>query len=68
MFCQQDTTNEVAFSAGLSHDLTILHAEKVVYDKIFTNIGSAYDSTTGNFNCPTSGIYVFQVNLLNTLL
>ncbi|XP_045177710.1 complement C1q-like protein 4 [Mercenaria mercenaria] len=61
--CQQDS-NEVAFSAGLTHDIAILHAEKVVYDKVFTNVGGGYDNTSGNFNCPVSGVYVFQFHAL----
>lgn len=62
VLCQQ--AQEVAFSAGLTHDLTILHAETVVYDKVFTNIGGAYSSTTGMFVCPISGLYVFQFHTL----
>ena len=66
VYCQEG--EEVAFSAGLTHDQTILHAERVVYDRIFTNIGAGYDSSTGDFNCPTSGIYVFQVGTRNSLI
>lgn len=57
----QDAANEVAFSAGLTHDLTLLHAETVVYDKIYTNIGSSYNATSGVFTCVVPGLYVFQV-------
>ena len=53
---------EVAFSVGVSKDLTLQHAEKVVYDTVFTNIGAGYNAQTGTFNCPVSGIYVFQVS------
>ncbi|XP_011442511.2 complement C1q-like protein 4 isoform X1 [Magallana gigas] len=53
-------TNAVAFSAGLSKNLVLAHTEIVVYDRIFTNVGTGYDSNTGKFRCPTSGVYVFQ--------
>ena len=52
----------VAFSAGLTHDQQILHAETVIYDRVFVNVGNGYNATTGQFICPTSGIYVFQVS------
>nr|AZS54114.1 sialic acid binding lectin 8 [Ruditapes philippinarum] len=55
----------VAFSAGLTHNVNISHAENVVYDKVFTNIGGGYDNNTGIFNVPTSGIYVFQFHTLS---
>ena len=57
--------NEIAFSAGVTKDLTIQHAEVVKFDRIFTNIGRGYNSLTGVFSCPTSGIYVFQVNVIS---
>lgn len=53
-------SNAVAFSAGLSRNLQLSHTEIVVYDRIYTNVGSGYDSNTGKFRCPTSGVYVFQ--------
>ncbi|XP_060557880.1 complement C1q tumor necrosis factor-related protein 4-like [Ruditapes philippinarum] len=55
---------EVAFSAGLTHDQNILHAENVVFDKVFTNIGNGYDATTGIFTCPMAGTYTFQFHTL----
>ena len=51
----------MAFSAGLTHNMNISHAETVVYDKVFTNIGGGYNNNTGIFNVPTAGIYAFQV-------
>nr|KAG5709826.1 hypothetical protein BaRGS_032650 [Batillaria attramentaria] len=43
---------------------TLAASEHVVYDRIFSNIGSAYSSTTGVFTCPQSGLYVFQIHSL----
>lgn len=31
-----------------------------VYDKIVTNIGNAYNPSTGKFSAPTTGIYQFN--------
>ncbi|KAK3082621.1 hypothetical protein FSP39_000641, partial [Pinctada imbricata] len=52
----------VAFSAGITRTTQLNHSEILVYDRIFTNIGSGYDSSTGRFKCPNSGIYVFQMH------
>ncbi|WAR10013.1 hypothetical protein MAR_035089 [Mya arenaria] len=57
--CQD--VQEVAFTAALTQHLNLTNAEKVKYDTVFTNAGAGFDSSTGVFNCPTSGIYVFQV-------
>ncbi|XP_045178996.2 complement C1q-like protein 4 [Mercenaria mercenaria] len=57
-------TSEVAFSAGLTHDQTVLHAETIIYDKVYTNVGGGYDATTGVFTCPTAGLYTFQFHTL----
>lgn len=62
-FTFQDTS-EVAFSAGLTKMLKLSHTERVVYDRIYTNIGNAYNSQTGTFVCPQAGIYVFQFHSL----
>ena len=32
-----------------------------VFNKVLTNVGQAYDESTGAFTCPISGIYVFTV-------
>ena len=59
--CQTGAASAVAFSAGVTKHLVYQHAETVIYDRVFTNIGSGYNSATGIFTCPTSGIYVFEV-------
>lgn len=35
-----------------------------VYDKLVTNIGNAYNPSTGKFSAPTTGIYQFNWNTL----
>jgi len=61
---QDPARSEVAFSAGLSHNQLLQHAENVKFDKVFTNVGAGYDLSTGVFSCPQSGIYVFQFHML----
>merc|ERR1712121_40925 len=56
---------EIAFSVGLSHHEYLDANKKVIYDTIFTNVGSAYDTNTGIFNCPVAGLYVFQFHALS---
>ncbi|KAL4217383.1 hypothetical protein ACF0H5_023834 [Mactra antiquata] len=57
-------TEEVAFSAGITSSQTLHNGERVAFDSLYTNIGSAYDTNTGIFNCPFSGIYLFQVHTM----
>merc|ERR1711879_1078455 len=59
------TQQEVAFSAGLTKHEYLAANQIVVYRTIFTNIGGGYDSNTGKFKCPVSGLYVFQFHALS---
>nr|XP_021323416.1 uncharacterized protein LOC100007164 isoform X1 [Danio rerio]XP_021326942.1 uncharacterized protein LOC100007164 isoform X1 [Danio rerio] len=60
---------KVAFSASLlsSHNIKYIgpYAEDtmIVYGKIFTNIGNAYNTTTGIFSAPVKGVYFFNLVL-----
>ena len=55
----------VAFSARLQTRLiSSKNSEKVVFDQIVTNIGSAYDASSGIFTTPTDGVYVFAWTVL----
>ncbi|XP_051518966.1 complement C1q-like protein 4 [Myxocyprinus asiaticus] len=54
--------NRVAFSVGLTDKRRCVGpvrttAINVVYQSIFINIGEAYNSTTGVFTVPQSGVY-----------
>nr|KAI8738783.1 complement C1q-like protein 4; partial [Biomphalaria glabrata] len=53
----------VAFSAGLSQQLSLAAKKTVIYDTIITNVGGGYN--TGIFTCPTAGLYVFQFHALS---
>ena len=49
----------------LSKSLTISGSSTVVFDKVFTNAGDAYDSKTGIFRAPVKGLYYFHCTFLS---
>ncbi|VDP85068.1 unnamed protein product [Echinostoma caproni] len=53
---------QVAFYAGLSRSLETRPTPKecpLIFDTVLLNLGSGYNSTTGQFTAPASGVYVF---------
>merc|ERR1719239_375903 len=52
----------VFFSAALTHGLSG-SAQVVVYDHVWSNLGDAYDSSTGVFTCKLAGYYSFITNV-----
>ncbi|XP_026102736.1 complement C1q-like protein 2 isoform X2 [Carassius auratus] len=61
----ENAAKKVAFSAGLlssglGHTGPIGTAKTLVYSKVFSNVGSAYDSNTGVFKAPIKGVYYFR--------
>lgn len=64
---QNASQNEsVAFLAYLSEPITNLQSNQhVVFDKVITNIGNAYNKSSGHFIAPIDGVYVFFVMLSN---
>ncbi|XP_050959510.1 complement C1q-like protein 4 isoform X1 [Labeo rohita] len=64
-FQKENEAKKVAFSAGLLESGTgntgpISTAKILVYKKVFSNIGGAYDSNTGVFTAPMKGAYYFR--------
>lgn len=55
----------VAFSAILSKDTTVGGKEVVKYDSVLTNVGGAYQPSTGVFTAPYKGIYTISCSLMS---
>ena len=54
----------VAFFVGLSDNVGPIKSQTqtpVVFDRVVTNIGNAYDPVTGRFTAPINGTYQFNV-------
>lgn len=53
-------SNPVAMTAGLTQDVSLPNGGTVVFNKVFTNLGNGYDSTTGYFVAPTDGVFLIH--------
>ncbi|XP_045169959.2 uncharacterized protein LOC123532568 [Mercenaria mercenaria] len=55
----------VAFFSALGNHLHHLGAsQNVVFDRVITNLGNAYNNHAGDFRAPVAGTYVFSVTLM----
>ncbi|XP_063442986.1 uncharacterized protein LOC134723297 [Mytilus trossulus] len=59
--------NPIAFSAGLTKNISLPSGTNVMYDKIITNAGNGFDQTTGDFVVPQDGTYMIHYNSLSEL-
>ena len=52
----------MAFFVGLTNNIGPIsqHAD-IVFDRVVTNVGDAYDQDTGRFTAPVNGTYQFNV-------
>ena len=51
--------NFIGFTAYNNVDLFVSEGETVVYNTVQTNAGGGYDTGTGVFTCPVTGLYFF---------
>ena len=52
-----------AFAAYVSSETTFEIGQTVVFDSVITNVGGAYDSSTGTFTVPVHGTCLFSVSV-----
>jgi C1q-related factor len=53
---------KVAFFVGLSVNIgPVAENSPVLFDRIVTNVGDAYDGQSGRFTAPVNGTYHFSV-------
>lgn len=49
----------VGFSSLLNLERPIATGERIIFDKLLTNVGNAYDPKSGNFTCPIVSVFFF---------
>ena len=53
---------KIAFFVGLSENMgPVTEYTDIVFDRVVTNIGSAYNEATGRFTAPVNATYQFNV-------
>ncbi|XP_052808944.1 heavy metal-binding protein HIP-like [Mya arenaria] len=61
---QNELEHPVAFYATLTnHTFHIGTGQPIIFDRVVTNVGQAYNHVLGAFIAPVSGVYVFSVTL-----
>ncbi|ELT90756.1 hypothetical protein CAPTEDRAFT_168874 [Capitella teleta] len=55
-------TKKVAFFVGLSDNMgPVTDHTDIIFDRVVTNVGGAYDPVTGRFTSPANATYQFNV-------
>ena len=52
------------FTASVSSHRTVPPHHTVVYDNVVYSIGGGYNPATGEFTCPTAGMYRFDLGVM----
>jgi hypothetical protein len=58
-----DKPKKVAFTAAVTSSSSSWNSGTLVFPVVITNVGNAYNPSTGIFTAPTNGNYVFFVNV-----
>ncbi|XP_048756305.2 complement C1q-like protein 3 [Ostrea edulis] len=58
--CNQKLKMPIAFHAEFHSDRTYKGGSVWVFDDVVTNVGNAYNPTTGKFTTPRKGVYLFN--------
>ncbi|XP_062619536.1 complement C1q tumor necrosis factor-related protein 4-like [Saccostrea cucullata] len=60
----QGNQQEIAFSVGLTHNEDSTNGPRVVFDRVFINLGQNFNIYTGTFTASVGGIYAFHYHAL----
>ena len=55
----------ITFTVGLTAEKGFDTNDPVIFDRVVTNTGNGYSTTTGKFVAPYNGTYEFFGNLMN---
>lgn len=59
------TQTAVMFCVAITKHVTLSAGQPVIYDKVYTNVGQAYNTTSGLFVCPKDGYYHFAASAVS---
>ena len=62
---KKQSDDVVVFGAGLTSSTSFSVGQTVVFDHVYLNVGSSYNSSSGVFTCDIPGYYMFTANSLS---